>query len=188
MAEPEKWTSLRKRYPGEDLTTVLTDENFTELSNSFLGMGTKIVTLKAGPRGFFLRTGGAERLTKIGFGAPRDLSTWANRELWMPAYKVDNIVSTTGSGDCSLAGFITAFLKEETPKRCLAAANALAFQNLQALDAVSGVKDWCTTLRIMGDRTLRRHEIAPTHTWRFDQATGVAYRERLKDFSNECFD
>jgi sugar/nucleoside kinase (ribokinase family) len=188
MAEPERWASLRKRYPCEDLTTVVTDEDFTRLSDTFLGMGAKIVTLKAGPRGFYLRTGEANRLSKLGTGAPRDLSTWANRELWMPAYQVNDIVSATGAGDCSLAGFITAFLKEEPPERCLAAANALAFQNLQALDAVSGVKDWDTTLSIMADRTLPRREIEQGNGWRLDHATAVASRDRLKQLTNARFD
>jgi sugar/nucleoside kinase (ribokinase family) len=60
---------------------------------------------------------------------------------------VEEIASTTGSGDASVAGFLAALLRGEGPRRCMAALTAVGAQNLSAVDAVSGVRSWQETLR-----------------------------------------
>lgn len=182
MAQPEKCRKLRAEQAGRDILDLLQGSDYTEMSDLLLSWGSAMVTLKSGHRGFYLRTGGAKRLEEIGGAKPEDVSLWVNRELWSPAYHVDPIASATGSGDSSLAGFSAAFLRGESPERCVAAGNALGYQNLHALDAVSGIKDWKTTLKIMADQNLPRHEIRISAGWRFDSEMHLAYG--IKDARN----
>ena len=95
--------------------------------------------------------------------------------MWAPAYHVEDLVSATGSGDSSLAGFTAAFLRGESPERCVAAGNALGYQNLHALDAISGIKDWKATLEIMADTSLPRKSYEPEKGWRFDQHRRIGW-------------
>lgn len=175
MAMPEKWKKLRAEAGSGEILDLLTGKDYTELSDLMLEYGSAIVTHKSGHRGFYLRTGSRERLAKMGSAAPSDLDAWTNREIWGPAYHVANIASATGSGDSSLAGFTTAYLKGETPERCVAAGNALGYQNLQALDAISGIHDWEYTLQLMANTTMPRNEISTGEGWKMDEARKLAF-------------
>jgi sugar/nucleoside kinase (ribokinase family) len=175
MAQPEKWKRLRDEAGTGEILDLLQGADYTELSDIMLGWGCAMVSHKSGHRGFYLRTGGGPRLEQMGSAAPADPGKWAEREIWAPAYHVEHIASATGSGDSSLAGFTTAYLHGDAPERCVAAANALGYQNLQALDAISGIKDWAETLKITADMSMARNEIVTGDGWRFDGERKLAF-------------
>lgn len=175
MAQNEKWRSLRAKAGSGEVLDLLKGSDYTELSDLLLSMGPAMVTLKSGHRGFYLRTGGRERLETMGSAKPANVDPWVKRELWAPAYHVEHIASAAGSGDSSLSGFTTALLKGEPPERCVAAGNALGYQNLQELDAVSGIRDWDYSLKVMADFSMPRNTINTGAGWRFDEATMMAF-------------
>ena len=73
---------------------------------------------------------------------PADEASWENRELWSPSFSIKQIVSATGAGDSSIAGFIAAMVRKHSLEECLARANSAGWQNLTSLDALSGLKSW----------------------------------------------
>ena len=73
---------------------------------------------------------------------PADEANWDSRELWSPSFSIDHIVSATGAGDSSIAGFIAAMIRRHSLEECLARANSAGWQNLTSLDALSGLKSW----------------------------------------------
>jgi len=77
------------------------------------------------------------------------MENWSGRELWCPAFRAPAIGSAIGSGDSSIAGFLTAFLRGLSIEQALRTANCLGWQNVQALDAVSGVKSWDETIALL---------------------------------------
>jgi sugar/nucleoside kinase (ribokinase family) len=178
MARREKWQALRQRAGSGEVLDLLSGPDYTELSDLLLGFGCAMVTLKSGHRGFYLRTGTAERIAALGSAMAANPSAWAGREIWAPAYHVEQIASATGSGDSSLAGFTTAFLMGEPPERCVAAANALGYQNLHGLDAISGIRDWAHTQALMADMSLRRNPITPGVDWAMDESRHLALGPR----------
>ena len=139
MVDREKYNRLNST-PG-DILDKLEWEDFHELADQLLEWGAKIVTLKSGHMGFYCRTASREKLAQLST-PPADIDDWADRELMAPAFKVDEVASATGSGDSSIAGFIAAYLKGESFERALRYAVSLGYQNLSALDATSGIKDW----------------------------------------------
>ena len=169
MAERAKRDQLKAQAAGRDLIDLLDGRDYSALSSLFLAWGAAIVSLKSGPRGFYLRSAARMRLEAMGAARPADLDNWTSREIWSPAFRPPPTGSATGSGDSALAGFLTAFLRGETIESAAACANAMGYQNLHALDAVSGIADWPTTLRIAGDRSLPRLPFS-LHSpgWRFD--------------------
>ena len=59
----------------------------------------------------------------------------------------ETVLPITVHGDSAIAGFLIAFLKGETIEMCLKCACMCGAQNVQVLDAVSGVKKWEQTTR-----------------------------------------
>ncbi len=171
MTQPERFRRMKADHGGGELIDHFDAADYTELSDQFLTYGSKVVALKSGHRGFYVRTGDASRLGEMGRARPGDVGNWADRELWCPAYHVDPIASATGSGDSSIAGFLAAFLRGETIERTLKYANTTGSLNLTELDALSGLKDWPGTTRLMEDRSrpLNRFAIT-TPGWQFDES------------------
>ena len=56
-------------------------EMISELGQTLLGMGAKIVGLKIGDRGLYLRTANAKALAKMGRCGVADVAAWSDREL-----------------------------------------------------------------------------------------------------------
>ncbi len=118
------------------------------LGASLLAMGAKVVGLKMGYRGLYLRTANSITLAQMGHALPTQQTTfaqWANRELWTPCFAT-HVEGTTGAGDATIAGFLMGLLRGMTPEATLAAACAVGACSVEAADAVSGVKSWPETL------------------------------------------
>lgn len=123
---------------------LITPTMLTELGQELLEMGTKIVGLKVGERGLYLRTANAAVLTKMGRCAVGDGEAWPERELWMPCFATE-VAGTTGSGDATIAGFLAALLRGMTPEGTLRMACAVGACSVEAVDAVSGIRSWSET-------------------------------------------
>jgi len=115
-----------------------------ELGQELLDMGAKIVALKIGERGLYLRTASAMALTHMGRCQLADVAAWSNRELWSPCFAT-RVVGTTGSGDTTIAGFLLGLLRAMTPEAALSAACAVGACSVEAVDALSGVRSWSET-------------------------------------------
>ncbi len=122
----------------------------SELGQTLLNMGAKIVGLKVGHRGLYLRTSHAAALAEIGRGQPTKLKAWANRELWAPCFAT-SVIGTTGSGDATIAGFLLGLLRGMTPEATLSAACAVGACNVEAADAISGIRSWPETMERIAD-------------------------------------
>jgi len=114
------------------------DAIVSQVAGDMLALGAGIVVLKLGKRGLYLRIG--ER------GVP-DLPDpgWRNRELWAPCFVPEPLVGTTGAGDATIAGFLAGMLRGQTVEAALTSAVAVGACNVEAADALSGVRPWDET-------------------------------------------
>ncbi|MBN1122768.1 MAG: carbohydrate kinase family protein [Anaerolineae bacterium] len=154
------------------ILAALSTELLNEISGNLLAMGTKIVLLKLGDRGAYLRTGDASTLIDMGRGTPDDLAQWADRELWAPCFQVD-VVGTTGSGDATIAGFLSAFLRGYDPAEALTMAVAVGACNVEAADAISGLRSWEETRSRIEQGWLRCSFELDAEGWSFDARAGL---------------
>lgn len=115
------------------------------LGAELLEMGTKMVLLKLGYQGAYLRTADWETWGDFGRATPSQITAWANQELWTPCYQVD-VVGTTGSGDATIAGFLSAISRDLSPHEALNTAVAVGACNVEAPDALGGLRSWEETL------------------------------------------
>jgi sugar/nucleoside kinase (ribokinase family) len=100
------------------------------------------------------------------------VTQWASRELWSPIFQTDT-VGTTGAGDAAIAGFLAALLRDMSPIEAVTIAGAVGACNVEAPDAVSGIRSWDETLaRIRGGWPRKALKFnAPG--WRFDELQQV---------------
>jgi len=115
------------------------------VADDLLALGVKVVLLKAGSLGLYLRTAGEEALADMGRAQPANWRRWASREMWVPVFEVD-VIGTTGAGDAAIAGFLAAFLRDLLPNEVVTMAAAVGACNVEAADAVSGVRFWDETI------------------------------------------
>jgi len=125
-----------------DLTTSLLET----MSEELLAMGTRMVLLKLGDRGMYLRTANLSRENDAGLGKLIDLHDWSNVNFAAPCFDV-NVVGTTGSGDVTVAGFLAAVLHGLTPVDSMTFALAVGACNVETADVLSGIKSWDETWR-----------------------------------------
>ena len=140
---------MKEKVDGAELIDHLSPEEYTGIAKTILSMGVKITALKSAHRGFYVMTGGAERLSGLEWSVALDLQNWSNRELWCPAFHAECIATATGSGDSSIAGFLASFLRGYSVEKTLKFANCVGYQNLRAPDALSGIRDWTTTVHML---------------------------------------
>lgn len=145
LHKPQYEELLRQSFNGDILPLISTDL-LTSLSSELLEMGARIVGIKLGYRGLYLQTARREALTKMGRGGPSDLDSWADQELWSPCYEV-TVAGTAGSGDATIAGFLSALLRDYSPAKALNASVAVGACNVEAMDTLSGVRSWEETMQ-----------------------------------------
>lgn len=144
MVRTETYQELRETAGGPSILPLIRPELLSDLSQELIALGAKFVVLKLGDRGLYLRTASHEKLATMGRAQPSDLATWANRELWATCFRAD-IVGTTGAGDATIAGFLSALLRELPPETALIAAVAVGACNVEAIDALGGIRSWDET-------------------------------------------
>jgi sugar/nucleoside kinase (ribokinase family) len=172
MVDRPRFDELSASASGADLLAALQPSEIRALGKTAIDMGSKIVVLKLGERGIYMRT--ADDLSRMGRGSPVDLPAWCGRELWSPCFVPDTLVGTTGAGDATIAGFLAAMLRGASPERALTIAAAVGACNVEAADALSGVRSWQETLARVDAGWARATMVLPG--WHADDG-GVWHRD-----------
>jgi sugar/nucleoside kinase (ribokinase family) len=121
-----------------------------DVTQKFLELGVSVAGIKLGEHGLYLRTASKKRLQQSPLAATVDVSTWEQRELWSPIFKVE-VKGTVGAGDSALAGFLASVLKGLSPEDALTMACAVGACCVEAPDASSGIRAWQETMaRVKG--------------------------------------
>ncbi len=149
MLYPQEFLKMKQEHNNAELIDFISLSQYTNIADELLGFGTKLVALKSGHRGFYIKTGSKQKFDSMGVAKPGNYDNWSNRELWAPAFVVDNFGSATGSGDSSIAGFLSAFLRGLSIEDSLKYATCCGLQNVKVLDAVSGIKTWDETTAML---------------------------------------
>ena len=169
MLHPEKFLEMKQEYNNAELIYHITPEQYSAIADEILSMGAKMTTLKSGHRGFYIKTASKDKFAGLGAARPNDADNWADRELWAQAYKVEKFGSAAGSGDSSIAGLLTGYIKGLSIEESLKCATCLGYQNVCVLDAVSGIKDWDTTISMIKDSMPMTDACIDSKDWKYDQ-------------------
>lgn len=141
----------------------------SQIADDLLAWGAKVVMLKAGHLGLYLRTASEAALANLGRARPGDPARWANREFWVPVFQT-TVVGTTGAGDSAVAGFLAALLRDLTPTESATMAAAVGACNVEAADALSGVRSWAETWNRVQAGWPRQQIEFDSPGWCFDES------------------
>jgi sugar/nucleoside kinase (ribokinase family) len=158
MLRHSTYQALCAEAGGPDILSLIRPELLSDLSQELIQMGARIIALKLGDRGLYLRTADLHGLETLGRAQPADPVTWANKELWSPCFQV-KVVGTTGSGDATIAGLLGALLRSLSAEEAITAAVAVGACNVEAADALSGIRSWEETWQRVRSGW-RRHNLA----------------------------
>ena len=167
MLRRELYRELSHAAAGSDLLALVTPQLLSDLGRELIAMGAKIVGLKLGGRGMYLRTSSRNVIDSIGRARPSDPEAWAQVELWAPCFKVA-VAGTTGSGDATIAGFLAGLLRDLPATQALTMAVAVGACNVEAADALSGICTWEETSRRLVSGWERQPLELNTPGWQFD--------------------
>ncbi|TVQ98015.1 MAG: carbohydrate kinase family protein, partial [Spirochaetaceae bacterium] len=138
------------------------------LADRLHDLGARMVGIKCGKLGFFLSTGSADQMASLGAGAPADPDAWAKRCFFCETFVPDQILSTTGSGDSSIAGFLAGLLTGRSPEQTLKLACAAGANTARVYDTTSGVETVAQMeAKIAGGWNRNRLDYRGS-IWRFD--------------------
>ncbi len=144
----ELYEDLTRQTNGS-LLDAATPELISSLGEEIIALGARIAVIKLGDRGLYVRTSGADRLAAMGAAAPLDPASWADLEMRSACFLVQ-VVGTTGSGDATIAGFLSGLLRGLQPLETITAAVAVGACNVEAADALGGLLTWEDTLARVG--------------------------------------
>ena len=171
MLRRERFDVLTSQVGTANLLEALAIDEILTLGDEALSMGTKIVILKLGTRGVYLRS--SRQLSDLGRGAPSSLAAWTGRQLWVPCFLPDRVVSIVGTGDAAIAGLLAALLKGSGPELALNVAVAAGACCVEEPGALGGVRTWEETVaRIQAGWARIPLDLAP-HGWQWDDAADI---------------
>ena len=168
MLRPATYQALCSDAGGPNILPLVQPELLSDVSQALAEMGARIVALKLGDRGLYLRTADQNALHELGRARPSNLAAWANRELWAPCFQV-KVVGTTGSGDATIAGLLSALLRDLSPEQAITAAVAVGACNVEAADALAGIRTWEETWHRMHGRWARHELKLDVPGWQFNE-------------------
>ena len=142
MLDRSAYCERFREAAGRDIIDSLRWEEVREIAGTFLSMGAKVVLLKLGSCGMYLRTADAAVLAEGGRALRDCAEDWGGRELWICPNTVERIVSTTGAGDVGIAGFLATLLRGGRPVQALRVAATAASLCIQSADSTSLLLPW----------------------------------------------
>jgi sugar/nucleoside kinase (ribokinase family) len=143
MLEPKRYARILSEADGGDIMDAVSPDLVVSLGDRILAMGVKILLIKAGHRGAYLRTGDVFQLNAAtSFDLP--VANWNCRDLWIPAFPADQrrVRNACGAGDCAVAGFLAAILEGADIVNAGRYAMLAGRDNLYGIDALSGLSNW----------------------------------------------
>ncbi len=172
MLHPHTYADLCRQAGSLNFLPLVTPEFLSKIGQELLALGVKIVGLKLGERGLYLRTAGQSALAQLGRGRPTDLAAWAGQELWAPCFKVE-VAGTAGSGDATIAGFLAALVRDLPLKTAALCAVAVGACNVEAPDTLSGLRPWAETMQRLEQGWPQGSLSLTSPGWDFEESTGL---------------
>lgn len=108
-----------------------TEASWCDIADELLSLGAAVVVLKLGEDGLFLKTAGDLKRHRLG-------AEWVGTTVRQHCFPA-NVAGTTGAGDCTIAGFLAAYIDHLSPSECLRTAAAVGACSVEQADATSGV-------------------------------------------------
>ncbi|RPI26307.1 MAG: carbohydrate kinase family protein [Acidobacteria bacterium] len=174
MLDRPRFDSLVAAAGTESIFSIVDTDLLEQVATILLQMGVAVVGLKLGDSGLYLQTtGDTGRWKEFGSSCPSDLQPWIGRQLLAPCFLV-KVAGTTGAGDCTIAGFLAALLKNMGAEEAMTRAVAVGACNVEQADATSGIPPWATVEERIRQGWPRLEPIVKTTPgWTWNSGPGI---------------
>ena len=142
MIDRDKYDAFKNSASGDDMIHVVNIDILGDIADKLHTLGAKMVLLKCGEKGCFASTTTIDE--RFGKACPKDIESWTNRKVHEQCFKVKEVVSTTGAGDSTIAGFLSSLLTECSLEEALFNATAVGATCVGTIDVVSGMRPLAT--------------------------------------------
>lgn len=137
MIDRPRYDAYKLQAAGGDMINVLDIDILGEVADKLHDYGAKVVMLKCGGKGCFISTKQIDE--RFGRACPKDTKRWSNRQIYEKCFKVERVVSTTGAGDTTIAGFLSSLLSGYSIEDAIRDATAVGALCVRTTDAVSAI-------------------------------------------------
>ena len=151
MLEPKHYARMLSNAHGGDIMDAVSPDLVARLGNRIMAMGVKVLMIKAGHRGAYVRTGDVWKLNAAtSLNLPAE--NWNDRDLWISAFPADprRVRNACGAGDCAVAGFLSAILEGADIEKAGRYAMLAGRDNLYGIDSLAGLSDWRRMTKMIG--------------------------------------
>jgi len=130
MLNPEKFYKISEKKERFDIALL------NQLARQLIDYGTKVIAIKLGDQGLYLRSQRTEKSNLSSIINPKD---WNYRQLLSPCFATE-VKGTTGTGDATVAGFLAQLLDGGEPEKVITLATAIGACCVEAIDATEGIR------------------------------------------------
>jgi sugar/nucleoside kinase (ribokinase family) len=138
MLHQDIFHSLTQKHGEVNFIKFLDTELLDYLADTLIKLGSNVVAIKLGDQGLYLRTGNNIQRLAGATDSTNEITQWSERQLIAPCFHT-NVIGTTGTGDCTVAGLLAGLTLGVNPVDALRLAVGVGACCTENLDATSGV-------------------------------------------------
>jgi sugar/nucleoside kinase (ribokinase family) len=158
MLRPEKFYKISEKKERFDMVLL------NQLAEQLIDYGTKVVAIKLGDQGLYLRT---HQIEKSNLSSIINHQDWDYRQLLSPCFATE-VKGTTGTGDATIAGFLAQLLEGGEPEKCITLATAVGACCVEAIDATDGIRPLPEIIKRVTSGWERLSLSIPIDNWKYD--------------------
>jgi sugar/nucleoside kinase (ribokinase family) len=158
MLNPEKFYKISEKKERFDMVLL------NQLAGQLIDYGTKVVAIKLGDQGLYLRT---HQIEKSNLPSIINHQDWDYRQLLSPCFATE-VKGTTGTGDATIAGFLAQLLEGGEPEKCITLATAVGACCVEAIDATDGIRPLPEIIKRVTSGWERLSLSIPIDNWKYD--------------------
>jgi sugar/nucleoside kinase (ribokinase family) len=158
MLNPEKFYKISEKKERFDIVLL------NQLAGQLIDYGTKVVAIKLGDQGLYLRT---HQIEKSNLSSIINHQDWDYRQLLSPCFATE-VKGTTGTGDATIAGFLAQLLEGGEPEKCITLATAVGACCVEAIDATGGIRPLPEIIKRVTSGWERLSLSIPIDNWKYD--------------------
>jgi sugar/nucleoside kinase (ribokinase family) len=158
MLNPEKFYKISEKKERFDIVLL------NQLAGQLIDYGTKVVAIKLGDQGLYLRT---HQIEKSNLPYIIKHEDWDYRQLLSPCFATE-VKGTTGTGDATIAGFLAQLLEGGEPEKCITLATAVGACCVEAVDATDGIRPLPEIIKRVTSGWERLSLSIPIDNWKYD--------------------
>ena len=158
MLRPEKFYKISEKKERFDIVLL------NQLAGQLIDYGTKVVAIKLGDQGLYLRT---HQIEKSNLSYIINHQDWDYRQLLSPCFATE-VKGTTGTGDATIAGFLAQLLEGGEPEKCITLATAVGACCVETIDATDGIRPLPEIIKRVTSGWERLSLSIPIDNWKYD--------------------